>query len=82
MVGDRHNYDVESQPFWTSDCGRYTCSTLGTPSRGFELVPMEMGHDWIAAYEEIYKTHGNRLHRFKTKTEAEKSFTPIVGEII
>jgi len=75
MVGNNHNWDVISKPFWSSECEKYQCKTIGTPSRGYGLIPICKGYDWDEAYDSIREIYGDELHRFKSQDEAQKAFS-------
>mgnify|MGYP003122490556 FL=1 len=75
MVGNNHSWDIESAPFWTSECGNYTCSTIGNAGNGFGLDPKYLGHDWEEFYNAVGEEYGDDLHRFKSRAEAEQAFS-------
>ncbi len=84
MIGNNHSWDAESAPFWRSKCGKYTCATIGNPvnKKGFGLMPKHNGYEWDAAYDAISEKYGSDLHRFTSRTEAEKAFLTLITELI
>jgi hypothetical protein len=83
MVGNNHSWDIESAPFWRSECGRYTCQTLGNPNngKGYGLMPKEMGYEWNAAHEMVNQIYGSPIYRFRSSGEAQKAFDGILASI-
>jgi hypothetical protein len=77
MIGNNHKWDIESEPFWTSECGKYTCSTLGNIANGngFGLSAKHLGHDWQELYDAVSEQYGDDLHRFHGRAEAEQAFS-------
>lgn len=76
MVGNNHSWDIESAPFWKSECGRYTCATIGNPAngKGYGLMPKHLGFEWGEIFDMVDKEYGSPIHRFKSRSEAEKAF--------
>ena len=68
-------FDIDYEPFWTSDCEKYTCAITGTSSRGYGLRPKYLGHDWDECYDKIMEIYGDDLHRFSCISEAKSAFS-------